>query len=474
MTLPFTRKDKNPYQWFKLCLLIGGALAVLLLVNSVWSYNFIARRVQLDQVRRDLTAQAAGVDQELQSARTVADLQHALEAERRKSEGQDSQGKIAWIEVRDISSTTVAHEGIPAGRAFSIDYIRTQMRNRQAAFKTLSTAEGTVAVEAFPVRIPGEAAGARNFGIMEIASFTRGEDAVLWPVRRNLILNCSAALALLAALGLMAYRLRFYIQGKQLEQQLEIAHSVQRDLLPSTGNLPEQFQLAAEYQPATHLSGDFYDLLPAGREGAAFVLGDVSGKGIPAALLMGVLQGAIRSTPWTESAQQHEEASGKINRMLCERASRERYSTLFWSYFDPQSETLCYINAGHCAPMLFKPNGGAQRLNDGGPVLGLLADAQFHQSSVPFEAGDTLLLYSDGIVEAADVNDEQFGEERLQELVCSSLRESPAEIRRRILAAVNNFTGNAELSDDRTLVVVRYAGSAVGVEGSLSSDLVVV
>ena len=468
MTLPFTRKDKNPYQWFKLCLLIGAALAILLLVNSVWYYNFIARRVQLDQVRRELTAQAAGVDQELQSARSVTDLQHALEAERQKSDG-----KIAWIEVRDVSSTTVAHEGIPAGRAFSIDYIRTQLRNRQAAFKTLPTAEGTVAVEAFPVHIPVESGG-WSFGIMEIASFTRGEDAALWPVRRNLILNCSAALALLAALGLMAYRLRFYIRGKQLEQQLEIAHSVQRDLLPSTANLPEQFQLAAEYQPATHLSGDFYDLLPAGSEGAAFVLGDVSGKGIPAALLMGVLQGAIRSTPWTESAQQHQEATGKINSMLCERASRERYSTLFWSYVDPQSGTLRYINAGHCAPILFKANGEAQSLNDGGPVLGLLADAEFHQHSVPFEPGDTLVLYSDGIVEAANFEDEQFGEDRLQELVCSSLRESSAEIRRRILAAVNSFTGNAELSDDRTLVVVRYAGSPAGTEESLTKDLAVV
>jgi sigma-B regulation protein RsbU (phosphoserine phosphatase) len=249
---------------------------------------------------------------------------------------------------------------------------------------------------------------------------------------------------------------------------------VQRDLLPSTRNLPEQFQLAAEYQPAAHLSGDFYDLLPAGAEGAAFVLGDVSGKGIPAALLMGVLQGAIRSTPWTESAQQHEDATSKINRMLCERASRERYSTLFWSYFDPQSETLRYINAGHCAPLLFKQNGQAQRLNDGGPVLGLLADARFHQSSVRFEPGDTLVLYSDGIVEAADLKDEQFGEDRLQALVGECLAQSPAEVRGRILAEVNKFTGNAELSDDRTLVVVRYAGSPVRAEGSAVRDLAVV
>lgn len=452
MTLPFTRRDKNAYKWFKLGLFIGGALALLLLVNSVWYYTFIARRVQLDQVRRELTAQAAGVDQELQSAHDLADLHRALVAERQKSGG-----KIAWIEVRDATGNSAAHEGMPAGRTFSIDYIRAQMRIRQAAFKTLSTPEGTVAVEAFPVRIP-EPDGSFGFGMMEIASFVRGEDAALWPVRRNLILNCSAALALLTALGLMAYRLRSYIRGQQLEQQLEIANSVQRDLLPSTNNLPEAFHLAAEYQPATHLSGDFYDLLPVGADGAAFVLGDVSGKGIPAALLMGVLQGAIRSTPWTESPAQHEEATEKINRMLCERASSERYSTLFWSYFDPLSGTLRYINAGHCAPLLFKAHGDVRQLDEGGPVLGLLPDARFHQAAVAFEPGDTLVLFSDGIVEAADAQDEQFGEGRLKEIVMDSLALTPAEIRAKILAGLNGFTGDAELSDDRTLVVVRYAG----------------
>jgi hypothetical protein len=467
MTIPFTRKDKNPYQWFKLCLLVGGALAILLLVNSVWYYTFIARRVLIDQVRRELTARAAGVDQELSPGRSADDLQRAL-----ASEIQKSDGRIAWIQVRDFSSTSVVHEGMPAGRTFSVDYLRTQLRNRQAAFKTLSTPEGEVGVEAFPIRIPSE--HGMQFGMMEIALFTRGEDdTALWPVRRNLILNCSAALTLLLALGLMGYRLRSYIKGQHLEQQLEIAHSVQRDLLPSVNNLPESFQLAAEYLPAAQVSGDFYDLLPAGDEGAAFALGDVAGKGVPAALLMGVLQGAIRATPWTESPAQHEEATRKINRMLCEGASRERYSTLFWSYFEPASETLRYINAGHCAPILFRPNGESRRLEDGGPVLGLLAGARFRQSSVKFEAGDTLVLYSDGIVEAANSKDDQFGEDRLEELVRESLSQSPAEIRGKILSEVNRFTSNAELSDDRTLVVVRYAGVPVATEPPANKELVV-
>jgi sigma-B regulation protein RsbU (phosphoserine phosphatase) len=157
--------------------------------------------------------------------------------------------------------------------------------------------------------------------------------------------------------------------------------------------------------------------------------------------------------------------------MLCEGASRERYSTLFWSYFEPASETLRYINAGQCAPILFKPNGESLRLEDGGPVLGLLAEARFRQSSVRFEAGDTLVLYSDGIVEATNPQDDQFGEDRLEELVQAliapsrkggdSLSHSPAQIRATILSEVNRFTNHAELSDDRTLVVVRYEPTQV-------------
>jgi Stage II sporulation protein E (SpoIIE) len=446
MTLPFTFSDRRQYRWFKVWLWASGALAMLMLVNSVWSYKVIARRVQMDQTRRDLTAQAADLDQEIQN---TGDLKTALHAEIEKSAG-----KIAWIEVRGISGSA-AHAGMPAGRTFSIEEIRTQLRNRQSAFKAVATPKGEVGVEAFPARMP-DGSGGWQPAMMEIASFTRGGEAALWPVRRNLIINCSAAVTLLIALAVMGFRLRSYIKGKQLEQEVEIAHHVQRDLLPSAHHLPEEFELAAESLPAEQVSGDFYDAFPVDKNGAAFVLGDVSGKGIPAALLMGVMQGAIRSTPWTESPEEHERATGRINRLLCERASDERYSTLFWSYFD--AGRLRYINAGHCAPLLFKADGSVRTLEEGGPVLGLLPDAGFRAAAVEFGPGDTLVLYSDGIVEAADSSDEQFGEQRLQDLVREFLDLSPGEIERRVWTAVNRFTGNASLSDDRTLVVVRYQG----------------
>ncbi len=450
MTMPFATPDRKPYAWFKLCLWAGGALAVLMLANSVWYYSFIARRVMVDQVRRELTARAAGVDQEIQ---TLGTLEQAL-----KSEAQKSNGKVAWIEVRGANGT-VAHEGMAATRTFSFEQIRAQMQKRQTAFKTIETPKGEVAVQAFPLRIP-DGIGGWLPAMMEIASFVRGEDAALWPVRRNLVLNCSAALALLLALSVMGYRLRSYIRGKQLEQQLDLARHVQRDLLPQAMHLPAEFECAAESLPAAHVSGDFYDAFATRDSGAAFVLGDVAGKGIPAALLMGVMQGAIHSNPWTESAEAHEESSRRINRFLYERASVERYSTLFWGYADTASNQLHYINAGHCAPILFKADGTSMLLDGGGPVLGLLPDAKFRQQTVRIDAGDTLVLYSDGIVEAPNAQDEEFGEDRLQRLVGESLALSTREIRHRILESVAKFTNNPELSDDRTIMVVRYQGAA--------------
>jgi hypothetical protein len=451
MTIPFAIPDRKPYAWFKLCLWAGGALAVLLLANSVWYYNFIARRVLVDQVRRELTARAAGVDQEIQNAGT---LELAL-----KSEEQKSNGKIAWIEVRGVSGSSAAHEGMPAGRTFTFDQIRGQMQKRQAAFKTLNTAEGEVAVQAFPLRIP-DGKGGWQPAMMEIALFVRGEESVLWPVRRNLILNCSAALALLLALSVMGYRLRSYIRGKQLEQQVDLARHVQQDLLATSMRLPAQFECAAESLVASHVSGDFYDAFATRDSGAAFVLGDVSGKGIPAALLMGVMQGAIHSNPWTESAEAHEESTRRINRLLYERASIERYSTLFWGYANPATGELHYINAGHCSPILVKANGSWTRLDGGGPVLGLLPDVKFRQHTVDIDPGDTLVLYSDGIVEATNALDEDFGEERVRRLVTDSLDSPVGEIRRRILDSVARFSNNAELSDDRTIMIVRYEGAS--------------
>ena len=176
---------------------------------------------------------------------------------------------------------------------------------------------------------------------------------------------------------------------------------------------------------------------------------------------MGVIHGAVRSSTWIDSPWRLEDATGKLNGLLCERTSRERFATMFWSYFDPQTRFLYYVNAGHLPPLLFRK--GAEtpvRLSNGGPILGLLPDAGFEQGAIRFEVGDVLVLYSDGVVEAENPAGEQFGQERVAEAVTRSLEKTADEIRDHILASLRAFTGQTQLEDDGTLLVVRHQNTA--------------
>lgn len=183
------------------------------------------------------------------------------------------------------------------------------------------------------------------------------------------------------------------------------------------------------------------------------VLGDVSGKGVPAALLVSVLQGAIRSS----TASQHELACERINRMLCERSACERFATLFWGVFDPAVGMLRYVNAGHSAPILVRRGmKRAERLSEGGPVLGLLPNAQYSAGAVAIDVNDMLILYSDGISETTNREEQEFGEQRIEGMVERNSDASPFELCDRILGSVIAFGGGRPAQDDRTLLVVRF------------------
>jgi sigma-B regulation protein RsbU (phosphoserine phosphatase) len=152
----------------------------------------------------------------------------------------------------------------------------------------------------------------------------------------------------------------------------------------------------------------------------------------------------------------------QINRLLCEHASRERFASMFWAYFDPHRQELRYVNAGHCPPVLFPLRGSAPfRLTEGGPVLGLLPDARYVQDAVRMEPGDVLVLYSDGLVESVNSSGEPFGEERLETAVARHLGRSAEEIRDGVLAALKAFAGRTPADDDCTLVVACYQGAGV-------------
>lgn len=218
-------------------------------------------------------------------------------------------------------------------------------------------------------------------------------------------------------------------------------------------------QVAAECIPAWHVGGDFYDTFRAQGEDTALVLGDVSGKGVPAALLAALIHGAVRSSNWTASQEQHERACCRLNELLLERASGERYATMFWGYYHPASRCLHYINAGHCPPLLLHQNSDGPevtRLEEGGTVVGLLPEAHYRQASVAIEPGDILVVYSDGIAEANNPKEEEFGEQRLLEVIRSNWSCPVEELRRKVLEAVREFAAGTPAADDLTLLLARF------------------
>jgi serine phosphatase RsbU (regulator of sigma subunit) len=207
-------------------------------------------------------------------------------------------------------------------------------------------------------------------------------------------------------------------------------------------------------------------VFPASSSEVAVVLGDVAGKGLPAALLMGVVHGAVRGAAahWTSA-----DLAGRaqhLNELLCSRTAGNRYVTLFWGAVDTASQKLRYVNAGHVPPLLARRSAdGAvevERLEAGGPVLGLLPDAPFLAGETHFGNGDLLIAFSDGLSEATNASDEEYGSTRVAEAVSSHLGQPPAEVLARILESVSAFRGREPLHDDLSLLVVRAGSTPAG------------
>ncbi|MCU1335491.1 MAG: phosphoserine phosphatase RsbU/P, partial [Bryobacterales bacterium] len=345
-------------RWFRLWILCGAGLAILLLVSSVINYVSSSRTTAVRNTRREMASEMAALDklvrfQKLDAASLSRVLDQMIE---------ESNGRLAWAQMLDRDGVVIARSGAAAAPAFTADYVTSQMHARRPIFTVRDTGAGHLVVEAFPIRLPVSfspapfkvtALGPAGMGFVELASFANA-GAVAWPARWTLILGVTGGLALLGALTVLVMRFRAHLASRRMERQIEIATQVQRGLLPAANASPRDFQLAAEWRPAANVSGDFYDAFDLPQKGAAFVFGDVSGKDVPAAMLASVIQGTVHATAWTRSASDHNAATEQLNRLLCERASDERFASLFWGYFDVRTGLMHYVNCGHCAPLLFR------------------------------------------------------------------------------------------------------------------------
>ncbi|MFC1530448.1 PP2C family protein-serine/threonine phosphatase [Gemmatimonadota bacterium] len=242
-------------------------------------------------------------------------------------------------------------------------------------------------------------------------------------------------------------------EKKVLEQELEIAGKIQQALLPHSPPEISGLDVAALMKPIESLGGDLYDLVQVGKRELGIAIGDISGHGPSAAILMASLYASYRSL--TRRGFSIREMMGRLNNLIQENFGIHRYATFFYGVVAPDENRITYCNAGHFPPLLLRAGEAPRFLKDGGIVLGFMDDANYEERTVPLDSGDILVLYTDGIIEATGRDEEMFGEERLAEICATMIRRSAMEVLDGILTAVTSHSAGSVQQDDISLVVVR-------------------
>ncbi len=242
-------------------------------------------------------------------------------------------------------------------------------------------------------------------------------------------------------------------QRELLSREIEIAREVQQRLFPQ--NLPEvpALEYAGHCRPALGVGGDYYDFLALSSGRLGLAIGDVSGKGIPAALLMASLQASVRGQSQGGGGNVAELMTN-VNRLVCEASPENRYATFFFAQFDPATRRLVYSNGGHNAPIVLRGS-EVLRLENGGPPVGLFKFSRYQQDEVQLEPGDLLVLYTDGISEAENPAQDEWGEDALIAAARACPAGPPAEAIQRIMRQADDFANGAPQHDDMTLVIAR-------------------
>jgi sigma-B regulation protein RsbU (phosphoserine phosphatase) len=264
------------------------------------------------------------------------------------------------------------------------------------------------------------------------------------------------AIANHSAVAIQLARLhRDLIETQRIEQELTIAADMLRNLLPSAPPTPEGFDIAALNVQSQQVGGDFYDFIELPSQHWGIAIADVVGKGIPAAILMAGARAALRAE--IEDVYRVRDVVGRVNRALCRDTRPHEFVTLFYAALNARERVITYTNAGHNPPLLFRYD-LEMFLDDGGPPLGLFRDVAYREGQAQLEPGDVLLMFTDGVTEAADAKQNLFGEERLRHVLRAYKDASAAELIGQIHEAIRTFTDKAPQSDDLTMVVVKVKG----------------
>jgi sigma-B regulation protein RsbU (phosphoserine phosphatase) len=243
------------------------------------------------------------------------------------------------------------------------------------------------------------------------------------------------------------------IEKKRLEGQLEVARQVQLQLLPAKDPQLDGYDISAYNFPTEEVSGDYYDWVKIYDDQIGLVIADVSGKGVPAALLMAFLRASLRAA--THIGYSPHISMAKVNYLLWESIERNQFVTAFYGILDVTNKTLTYTNAGHNPPLLLDKDGNSKFIERGSLPLGMFKDTRYHEYYLTTESGEVLVLYTDGATEAQSPQGEEFGRDRLAEAVKANRQLGARDLIAAVQQEVVEWTGGVGAGDDVTFFVIK-------------------
>ena len=241
---------------------------------------------------------------------------------------------------------------------------------------------------------------------------------------------------------------------KKIEEELRFAHDIQTNLLPKSNPKIDGFDIAGKSVSAREVGGDYYDFITIDEHKNVICLGDISGKGMPAALLMANLQATLRGQAPLFSSSAGESLT-RANKLLYRSTDMQRHATLFYGILDASENIFHFSNAGHNPPFLIHSDKKVTRLTKGGTVLGFMEEYQFEEDSIKLNIGDTVIIYSDGISEAFNDKNEEFGEDRLLTVLKQNIKLSADTLIGKVFDAIKIFVNDVSQSDDITIVIIK-------------------
>lgn len=272
-------------------------------------------------------------------------------------------------------------------------------------------------------------------------------------------LNILTTLASVASIRVEnASLLEARLERERFERELELATEIQQRFQPSAPPVLEGYEFQGISFSCYEIGGDYYDFIQKPDNKIMVALGDVSGKGTAAALLMSSLHAAIHAQVAAKNTL--DEMISAVNEYLAENTPANRFVTLFVAELDPAASDVRFINAGHNPPLLCHADGTIEQLEAGGLPLGIMPFSEYEAGSVSLDHGDALIIYSDGVSEANNLAGEEFGLERLSEVIRANIGSSASRIRDRVEQALSQFTGSAPANDDITLVIVKRSAAS--------------